>query len=104
MPSVKKRPNRDTKPIAVLAPEELSEALASPRRGQLAVQAQWNPLRKTLCVVMGDGNVIRAPLARLVRRTSPTRPDPRKLSIIDYGQTICLGDYQVAVDGLLPQK
>jgi hypothetical protein len=75
--------------------------LVADERQDLFVAAHAVPEDDVLVLFRGDLRSLIVPLSRLEGRKRGPKPDPKKVSVTDYGQTICLGDYEIAADALL---
>ena len=85
----------------LLPHDELREVLVADDRQDLFVAAHAVPEDDALVLFRGDLRSLIVPLSRLEGRKGGPKPDPKKVSVTDYGQTICLGDYEIAADALL---
>lgn len=83
---------------AVFLPvDELAEALGAEDRDELFVAGVVTPW--VIVLYRGDFSPLFVP--REWFRSRPGAPDFSKLALTDYGQTVKLGDYEVAADALL---
>jgi hypothetical protein len=84
--------------IAILSPEKLRYTIGWNNAPDLfiagRVDGDW------LILVYGDLHSICVPLSAFHQVASGPKPDPSRLSIEDYGQTVCLGEYEIAADWL----
>lgn len=85
----------------ILPPQELREVLASDERDDLFVAARHVPEDDALVVFRGSLRSLIVPLAMLSSRKGGPVPDATRLAVIDHGQTIRLGGYEVAADAIL---
>ncbi len=90
-------------PEVLLGWEDLAGALGSRDPEDLCIAARRLPRHGALVLWRGD---LRPMLVSLedARGRSPGRPDPRRLGLDDGGQTIVLGDFEVAFDALLYER
>jgi len=87
--------------IRLLPTDQLALVLGSPNREDLFVGGAVAPDDATVILYGGSLEPLLVPLAWFrVRRGGP-RPDPSRLTIADFGQTIRLGDYEAATDAIL---
>lgn len=85
----------------MLPPDELREVLVADNREDLFVAAHAVPEDDALVLFRGDLRSLIVPLSSFKAKKGGAKPDPRKISVMDYGQTIRLGAYEVAADALL---
>lgn len=85
----------------MLPRDELREVLVAENRQDLFVAAHAVLEDDALVLFRGDLRSLIVPLSRFKGKKDGPKPDPKKVSVSDYGQTICLGDYEIAGDALL---
>src|SRR5690606_26214834 len=81
--------------------DELREVLSADNRQDLFVAAHFVPEYKALVLFRGDLRSLIVPLSAFKGKRGGPKPNPKKLAITDYGQTVRLGDYEIASDALL---
>lgn len=86
---------------AILPLEELREVLASDSRDDLFVAAQVVPEDEVLVLFRGNLRSLIVPLSTFRRTKRGPAPDASCVSVTDYGQTVRLGEYEIAADALL---
>lgn len=87
---------------ALLPIEELLEVLHSPRRRCLVIGGKVMPGQTTaIRLYRGDLEPVMVPLAWFVSRPGGPQADPTRLSVTDYGQTVCLGEYEASAEAIL---
>ncbi|NOY91712.1 MAG: helix-turn-helix transcriptional regulator [Deltaproteobacteria bacterium] len=87
--------------IEMLASHELREVLVADNRQDLFVAARAVPEDDALVLFRGDLSSLIVPLSSFKGTSGGCKPNPKKVSVADYGQTICLGEYEIAADALL---
>lgn len=87
--------------MKMLPLDELREVLTADNRQDLVVAAHAFPQDDVLVLYRGDLQSLIVPLSVFKPKEGGPRPTPEKLSVTDYGQTVCLGDYEIATDALL---
>jgi hypothetical protein len=86
---------------AALPVDQLAEVLESPDRADLVIAAAATP--HAVVLYRGDLESLVVPCEWF--SSQPTaKPDFGQLSITDYGQTIRLGDYEVATEAVLYER
>jgi len=88
--------------MKMLGFDELFEVLGSARRANLLVGGAVAPAAKSVVLIRGDLTSLVVPFSWFVARTNE-RPKPNfsAFEIVDFGQTIKLGDYEAAVEAVL---
>ncbi len=81
--------------------DELAEVFADERRGDLLIGGYADTLNQTLTCVRGDLRRLSVPVSLFLPSGSGETPDPLRLEFIDGGNTVRLGDYEVATDAIL---
>lgn len=90
-----------TEPLpGVLPIDELVQVLRSENRRDFIIGGKVLP-DCSLLLYRGDLDPITVPLTWFTPRPSGPAPDPTRFSVADYGQTVCLGEYQASVDAIL---
>lgn len=87
-------------PEALVPLDDLREILATPHPEDYCIGAEWDSTTRTVALWRGDLTVVVEPLSEF-RPCAGVAPDPRRLTIVDCGQTIRLGEYEAAVDAVL---
>lgn len=82
--------------ITLLPENELFTALASADRAHLFVGVKFDKENDTLILCKGDLVSITVPLVAFRTVRGGPVPEPAKVSLANYGQTICLGDYRIS--------
>jgi hypothetical protein len=81
--------------------DELAEVLADERRGDLLVGGYADPLNQTLTLVRGDLRRLSVPVEMFRPSGTGDSPDSSRLEFTDCGNTVRLGEYEVAADAIL---
>ena len=89
---------------AQLAGDELVEVLESDHPEDYCIGASVIDSGEQLLLYRGDFSVVVVALASLRRLDASGLLDPHRLALQDGGQTIALGDYEVAFDALLIER
>ncbi len=84
-----------------LAPDELAVALGAENRIDLFIGGSVDKASETITLWRGNLQTITVPFTAFAKSGDGTAPDFDKFGIIDYGQTIRLGDFEAAADALL---
>jgi len=87
--------------IQMLKLDDLFEVLGSARRANLFIGGAVAPAAKSVVLIRGDLTSLVVPFSWFVARLHGPKPDFSAFEIIDYGQTIKLGDYEAAADAVL---
>jgi hypothetical protein len=87
--------------ISLLKPRELFEALQAPNRSELFVGGAFDARGKVVVLYRGSLQPLVVPLDWFKKASDDVRPDPKRLRIIDHGQTIGLGEFEAAADAIL---
>jgi hypothetical protein len=83
--------------------DDLTEVLRTTHPEDYAVAAEWDGMANTIAVWRGDLSVLVVPVSAFPPRAG-IAPDPSRLSILDSGQTLRMGVYEVSMDGLLYER
>ena len=83
-----------------LDPDELTEVISAENRGDLFVGGAVNPSEEVLVLYRGSFDRLSVPFAWFDRK-SDGEPDFETFAVIDHGQTIRLGAFEVAADAIL---
>lgn len=81
--------------------DDLATALASPNRRDLLIGVEPIPEARTLLVYRGDLDMLVVPFSAIRGRRVGPKPDFDRARIVDGGQTIELGPFEVAADAVL---
>jgi DNA-binding Xre family transcriptional regulator len=84
-----------------LTPENLTEVLRTEHRSDLFIGGNVNHTTKTITFWRGNLKPLTAPFSAFGKSGDGTEPDFEDFSVIDYGQTVKLGNYEAAVDAIL---
>ena len=90
-----------TASFRLLPHEELADVLASQNRHELFIGGFVDTETESLVLYRGDFERLVVPLSIFKAFGNGPEPNPSALSLLDCGQTICLGDYQAASDAIL---
>jgi hypothetical protein len=85
-----------------LADEELVEVLKSSQEEarDVFIGGAVDLKNGAVGLIRGDVTMVVVPLS-VFRPNKVTKPNPKKLAFADYGQTVCLGDYEASADSIL---
>jgi hypothetical protein len=86
--------------VRLLEPGELVEVLASVERDDLFIGGVVNAEEKVIVLYRGNFDRLAVPFAWF-ERDSTELPDFNDFEVTDHGQTVRLGDFEVATDALL---
>ncbi|MCZ7586081.1 MAG: helix-turn-helix domain-containing protein [Deltaproteobacteria bacterium] len=86
--------------IYLLPFDEMIEAIDSPDRADLFVGASFAGETDSVILYRGDLEPLVVPLTWFRKRPDGP-PDPSRLAVADFGQTIRLGKYEAAADAIL---
>jgi DNA-binding Xre family transcriptional regulator len=91
-----------TKNTKVLAQDEADEVFRSPHVQDLVIGILVDEADNVVVLYRGNFETLMVPFSSFTV-SSPSRPKPKfkDAEVIDYGQTIRLGEYEAAVDALL---
>lgn len=84
-----------------ISPAELVEVLEADNSAELFIGGNVDSATETLTFWRGDLKALTVPFSAFEPSGDGTLPDFGRLSIIDSGQTVRLGDYEAAVDAIL---
>lgn len=87
--------------VNLLPKSELREVLSAPHRNDLFIATAYLPEADALVLYRGTLGRLVVPLSWFRSREEGPQPDPGRAATTDYGQTIRLGDYEVAGDAVL---
>jgi DNA-binding XRE family transcriptional regulator len=87
--------------ITLLPSEELREVLAATNREDLFIGVRVILEDDILVLFRGDLRSLIVPLSAFKAQRRGPKPDPARPAVTDYGQTIRLGDFEIAADALL---
>lgn len=85
----------------LLERNELFEVLASSRKGELIIGGYVDADSETITLWTGELNEVKVPFSSFQDSGTETSPDFSKFSVIDFGQTIKLGDYEASTESIL---
>ena len=80
---------------------EIVEVLNAPNAANLVITADVDHDTKTIVLTRGNLEILIVPFSCFKESGDGTRPDFKKISLTDHGQTLILGDYEASIDGLL---
>lgn len=86
--------------LQLLEPEELADVLSAENRGDLFVGGAVNADEQVLVLYRGSFDRLAVPLTWF-RRESDVEPDFDNFAVLDYGQTIRFGPFEVSSDAIL---
>lgn len=81
--------------------EELAEVLDAENRADLFIGGFVNEANETITFWRGNLESLTVPFSAFEKSGDGTEPNFDTFSVIDYGQTVKLGDYEAAVDAIL---
>jgi len=81
--------------------DELAEVLADERRGDLFIGGYADPQTQSLTLVRGDLRRLSVPVSIFRPSGTGEKADAFRLAFADSGNTVRLGDYEVAADAIL---
>jgi hypothetical protein len=87
--------------VQLLPVDELAETLSSPNRADLFIGAAVVPTDATVILYRGNLEPFVVPVTWFRVRPEGPRPDLADLAVMDFGQTVRLGDYEAATDAIL---
>lgn len=92
---------RTTQWATTISSEELSEILACDARSNYIIAGQINLKDSSVLLCRGNLEVITVPWSWFRETNSVVAPEFLIMELIDFGQTVKLGKYEVAVDTIL---
>jgi hypothetical protein len=87
--------------ISLLPPTDLLEVIQAENRDELFIGGAFDARDKMVILYRGSVDPIVVPLEWFREHHGGVRVDPGKLTVIDYGQTVKLGDYEAGADAIL---
>lgn len=87
--------------VRLLPGPELEEALAAPHRDELFIGAAYASAGEAVVLYRGTLEPLPVPAEWFRPTPGGARPDFKRVSVQDYGQTVRLGDYEAATDAIL---
>jgi hypothetical protein len=87
-----------------LPDNELAEVLAAENHADLFIGGAADEGAGTLVLYRGDLTPLVVPLSMFKARPGSPRPDAGRLEIVDYGQTVRLGDFEASADSILYEQ
>jgi hypothetical protein len=87
--------------IRLLPIDELADVLGSPHRADLFVGGAGAPNDAAVILYRGNLEPLIVPVASFRTRPGGPKPDLHRLAVTDFGQTVCLGEYEAATDAIL---
>lgn len=84
--------------------EELSEAVKAENRNQLLLSGYVDYDFSRIVLLTGDHKIVSLPFDAFYRSGDDTTPDFNKISLSDYGHTLCLGPYEASARYVLEYK
>lgn len=84
--------------FAALPSDELREVLGSKDFANLVIAALTISDDDKLVLFWGDFRSLVVPLSTFFQVKGEPNPDAARVSVTDYGQTVRLGEYEIAVD------
>lgn len=89
---------------AALAPDELRGVLRTAHPGDYCVAAAFHAAEDHVVLWRGDFTSVVLALEPLRAEKAGSPVEPERLAILDHGQTIALGAYELSVDALLYER
>jgi hypothetical protein len=86
--------------VHLLRSDELAEVLSADTRGDHFVGGAVNPVEEVVVLYRGSFDRLSVPLTWF-QRISDAQPDFADFEVIDYGQTVRFGEFEVATDAIL---
>ncbi|MFO0967325.1 MAG: helix-turn-helix transcriptional regulator [Gemmataceae bacterium] len=90
-----------TASFKLLPYEELAEVLAAKNRDDLFIGGFADRKTDTLILYRGNFDRLAVPTSIFKSPGTAAKPNPSALALTDYGQTVCLGEYEAASDAIL---
>jgi len=92
--------------ISILKASELLEVLTAPNRDELFIGCAYDHAGKVVILYRGSVEPLIVPVSWFREghsggSRSPGRADLENLAVTDYGQTVRLGNYEIAADAIL---
>lgn len=87
--------------VRLLPVEQIVEVLSSPSRADLFIGGAAAPSYKSVVLYRGDLSPLVVPASVFKPTPGGPRPDFARLEVVDFGQTVRLGDYEAAADAIL---
>lgn len=87
--------------VRLLTDDELLEVVASREAADLFIGVRYVPEDRRLVLYRGNLDALVAPVSMFRARRSGPKPDPANAEIIDFGQTLRLGDYEASTNSIL---
>ena len=87
--------------ISLLPPKQLLEVVRAENRDELLIGGAYDSTDRVIVLYRGSVDPIVVPLDWFREHDGQIRANPEKLSVIDYGQTVKLGDYEAGADAIL---
>lgn len=84
-----------------ISAEELAEVLVAENRSDLFIGGTVDKATETITFWRGNLKPLTVPFSAFEKSGNGTEPDFDRVSIIDCGQTVRLGDYEAAIDAIL---
>lgn len=81
--------------------EELMDVLSDVNRSKFAIYASSDLLSQVLTIWRGDATILSIPFSDFQSIPENSHPNFNKVSIIDHGQTIKLGDYEASMEAII---
>jgi hypothetical protein len=87
--------------VRLLPIDELADVLGSANRDDLFVGGAVAPDDAAVVLYRGNLEPLVVPLTWFRSRPGGSKPDPSRLAVTDFGQTVRLGKYEAATDAIL---
>jgi hypothetical protein len=87
--------------LKLLPIEEILEIIASPEREDYFIGGLVDKDHDSVILYRGDVNPITLPLSWFEAGPNSPQPNPDDFEIIDFGQTVRLGDFEAGTDAIL---
>ncbi len=89
------------KGLTLLPKDEMAEILADTDRSNYVLAGKIDQKARRLILFRGNLESIVVPWKWFFESSSTTKPDFKKLALIDFGQTVKLGTFEASVDSIL---
>ena len=87
--------------VQLLPLSELEDVLGAPNRADLFIGGVVAQADSAIVLIRGSLDRLVVPVSWFRSRVACPEPDPTRMAITDYGQTVRLGDYEAATDAIL---
>ena len=87
--------------VVLLDPKELAEVVRAESSADLFVALTYEPSTASFVFFRGDGTSLVVSASAFERTADGVSPDFSAAEIVDYGQTVKMGEYEAAVEAIL---